>query len=64
MEQMTPVLSHGGDWNPKRELSRPYGESHDDDNEMEFQYGSLLRVWTHFDGTMSSMCNGCGHLSG
>ena len=30
---------------------------------MEFQYGSLLRIWTHFDGTMSSMCNGCRRLS-
>ena len=32
-------------------------------NKMEFQYGSFLRVWTHFDGTMSSMCNGCRRLS-
>jgi hypothetical protein len=64
MEQMTPVLGQGGDWNPIREVSRLYGESHDDDGDKMDSRAAVSRMPGHtFDGNMSSMCNGCRRLS-
>ena len=50
-----------------REVSRHYGKSHDDKDEMgqyPMHYGSLLHADRDtLDGIMLSMCNGCQRLS-